>query len=225
MPFSMSPYQCTEAKMLEVANSNNGFNLFWTGTPFIQYAAATSLTNSTAETSLFAGITTLPANGQASTTTANFGVNYPMDCSTLYIPGNVLTPGAFLKYHMAGTIATTGTPTLRIRPGFITGAGTFAGILDSTALTLPTITGTNDFTVDAEMVCISAGATGSVGVRMAISFGTNSTTMVSTVLLIPYAVLSVDTTQTYQFDIRATWGSASTSNVLINKAGYIQVIG
>jgi hypothetical protein len=226
MPFLVAPYQATDDKMLEAAGTVSSFNMFWSGTPFLQYGAATSYTNSNTETSLYAGITTYPVNGQASTNTANFGINSPSDCSTLAIPGGALTPGSILKTRMFGTIATTGTPTLRIRAGYVNGAGTFAAIDDTGTPTLGAITGTADWSLDVEVVVLSIGLLGSVGTRMTLSYSTNSTTGATTVLTFPFTVTSsIDTTQSYTYDVRATWGAISASNILINKAGYIQVIG
>jgi len=74
-------------------------------------------------------------------------------------------------------------------------------------------------------VCTAIGTSGQVGVRGTVTYGTNSTTLVTTALSIPYATTTIDTTQAWTIDLRATWGSASASNVLINKAGYIRIIG
>jgi hypothetical protein len=232
MPVIEEVYQATDDKMFSLTN---GGAIFAGGSIYLQYGPATSYTNSITETSLFTGITTGMVNGQSSTTTANFGTNYPEDASSLQIPGSILgtaqsgagcPPGTYFRYRMLGTIATTGTPTLLWRPGLVNvTSAAFTAINTTTALTLPAITGTNDFVLEVDFMVLSIGTSGTYGCRITLTLGTNNTTYVTNSYAVPWVVTTIDTTQSYTFDVRSTWGSASSSNILINKAGYLQIAG
>lgn len=222
MPVIREPYQATEGKMIPVTS---GTQLFANGAQFLQYGAATSYTNSTTETSLYTGVTTYPVNGIASTVTANYGKDYPLSCSSLIFPANGLVPGTIIHVRLTGTIQSTGTPTLRIRAGLVNPSATFTSLNDSTAVALVAITGTNDFVLEYEIIVTAIGTSGSLLTRGNLTYGSSTTALTTNTWSLVGAAATIDTTLAQTFDIRATWGAASASNILINKGGYIRYIG
>jgi hypothetical protein len=180
-----------------------------------QIKAGTALANSTTETSLFT------ISALAPSIVGNPSAPAPTILPA--IPGNFLFLGTWFRVKIYGTIATTGTPTLRIRAVLKNTAGTVAYTLsDSTATTLGAITGTTELLTEVDIVTSSLGTSGSLTARSAVTYGTTS--VLNTVIKAAAAAVTVDTTQQYTLDVLATWGTASSSNTLNTLLASVEIL-
>jgi hypothetical protein len=204
MPYSFSSYAGADDKMF---GTSQGINLFGNGPMFIQFGAGTAIANTTTETSLLTNTT--PAQS-ATPTSAGFGQYFPADNSSLKVPANGFTVGSFFRVRAIGTITNTGTPTLRIRSGFVNDSATFTAINDTTAITMSTITGTMDFEVESEYIIRALTGSNNIGVRTRIWYNTAVGTRAS--ITQPFTLGTIDCTVNQSFDVRLTWGTASASN-------------
>lgn len=132
------------------------------------------------------------------------------------LPARFWEPGRTLKIVFSGSIADTGTPTGRVKLKL--GATT---LVDTGALTLPTITGAADFYGEANIICRSktdelAVTGGSLVADMYISYGTTTAGGSDNNMYAPVTVTSsVDTTVSAALDVTWQWGAASASNSLL----------
>ena len=212
----------SEGKMLRTPTGNAAF---FNGAFYVLNSPATSVTNTTTETSLFGGDS---ATG-ASAITVQLGqppfTQYPG--STRVLPQGSLSLGTMFNFDFYGSLQTSGTPNLTLRLGLVgpypsttfiplctTGAvaltseasATFAHMEGGISVTsLDTITGT---------------ATGSVTAWIGIEYAQTGITIYS-----PVTVNTLfDTSQQYTLDVRATWSAASSSNILQLSYGDFEVI-
>lgn len=175
-----------------------GLNVVKGGDIYQQYGATTAIANSTVETSVLNPATTAQYQGIASTPGTAVST-IPL------IPYNSLTTGLILKAKAVGTIANTGTPTLRCRAVLKNAAGTVVYTLADTTATAMTTTAATDFEINFDGIVKSVGASGSVGSRITHRYATTN-------VYATYGAVTVDTTAQYYFDILLTWGAASASN-------------
>lgn len=155
-----------------------------TGTIFSQTASAT-IANSVAEI-------TLVGTGVGSTT----------------LPANFLLAGKTIMVMMYGTIASILTPTLRVKVKL----GSTV-IIDTTAATLATITGTNLFTTSGMIACRTTGATGTVfGQGMQLYY--TGVTGLAGIASPNTTTSTIDTTTSQVLDVTVQWGTASASNTI-----------
>ena len=127
---------------------------------------------------------------------------------SLVLPANFFTVGKTLTFQMFGTIATTLTPTIRLKAKL--GA---VVIIDTTAATLSTITGTNSYSTEAMITCRTTGATGTV-FGQGLAFYYTGVTGLAGFSSPNTATSIIDTTVTQTLDITITWGTASASNTI-----------
>ena len=197
----------SEGVVNKVAQNGGSLSVGDFGYIYQQYKAGTAIANTVTETSMFTGTSIAPQlvgnMAQASTTTT---VPIPA------LPAGFMALGTGIKGDLYSTIATTGTPTLRVRvvlknPN--TGAVVYT-LGDSGAVALGAITGTTELYVNFDAVCSSVGTAGSMVDRIAVTYGTTS--VLNTVIKQAPASVTVDTTQGYLVDVLLTWGTASASN-------------
>jgi len=165
-----------------------------------QIKAGTAQANTTTETSLFT-LASLNPNATGSPYIGVSALTIPA------IPANMLVPGVGFTGKFIGTIANTGTPTLRTRVVLKNSAGTVVYTLADTTATAMTTVGTVDFEVNFDLMTSSIGTAGAIVGRVSHRY---STTQVNAVA----ASVAVDTTQGYFLDVLCTWGAASASNTL-----------
>lgn len=166
-----------------------------------QYTAGAAIANTTTETSLMTPSLFAPQiNGNPAITSAN---------STLSgIPGNFLALGTSFQKKVVGTIANTGTPTLRTRVvlrNTSTNAIVYT-LADTTAVAMTT-TSTTDFEVNFDLMTRAVGTSGAI-------YGRVSHRYANTTVYAAVTTTTVDTTQSYYFDVLVTWGAASASNTI-----------
>jgi hypothetical protein len=137
---------------------------------------------------------------------------------TLTLPANSWYVGKVIRGAFHGSIATTGTPTLRLRLKLDA-----VTMLDTTAVSLSAISGTVDVSGTFTLICRTTGASGTVMADVAFAYyssggggGVNalSTTPASTV---------VDTTQSDVLNLTVEWGTASASNTMSIQTMIVEV--
>lgn len=211
----------TEGMVGRVSQGGNQVAAGGIGVIWQQYAAGTALANSTTETSLLSTTKVSPQlTGNAALSALATSIPIPA------IPANFLSLGTQIRGKLYGTIADTGTPTLRIRVVLKNSAGTVVYTLaDSTAIALVAITGTSEFEVNFDSIVSAVGTSGSLTGR--VSFLYSSTLASGSAPLrigAAPAAVTVDTTAGYSLDVLATWGAASASNTLNIAIGSIEVL-
>ena len=166
-----------------------------------QYTAGAAIANTTTETSLMTPSLFAPQiNG-------NPAIN-PLNSTLSGFPANFLALGTSFNKKIVGTIANTGTPTLRTRvvlKNTTTGAIVYT-LADTTATAMTTVS-TVDFEVNFDLMTRAVGSTGQLYGRVSHRYAT--TTVYAAV-----TTTTVDMTQPYYFDVLVTWGAASASNTL-----------
>lgn len=150
-------------------------------------------------------------NATASATVANTVTETSLigtGTGTLTLDANLLAVAKSIEIEAWGTIATLVTPTLRLKVKL--GATI---IIDTTAVTLLSITGTNLWNTKAVIDCRTAGASGTVmGQGMALYY--TSTTGLAGISSPNTTTSTINTTTTQVIDMTATWGTASASNTI-----------
>lgn len=137
---------------------------------------------------------------------------------SLALPANFFVAGKTIRITLKGGIETTGTPTLRIRIKL--GSTT---ILDTTAITLVAITGTQLFEITAELTCRSTGASGSVMGEGKFNYF-SSKTVINPVSMYLGTAVTVDTTAAQTIDVTAEWGTASSANAIRHRISAFEVL-
>lgn len=167
--------------------------------PWQQYGTSTAIASSTAETSIL---------NTAKISSGVSGYVYITPSALWVSPQNFLSTGLGITGSFYGSIANTATPTLRIRVVLknpSTGAVVYA-IADTGAVAMTTIS-SSDFEVGFSSSVASVGATGSILARASFRYA-------GTIVSIPFATTSIDTTQAYSWDVLLTWGTSSASNTM-----------
>ena len=124
------------------------------------------------------------------------------------LPANFLAAGKTLRFKMFGTIGSVLTPTARIKIKI----GSVV-VIDTTALALLVITGTNIFETEAMITCRTAGASGTVFGQGLVFYYTSSTGL-SGIATPNTTTSTIDTTASQTLDVTFTWGTASASNTI-----------
>lgn len=176
---------------------------------FEQYAPGIAIASTTTETSLLS--TGITSQAQAIT-----GSPYLTTTSLPVIPANYLVPGVLYTGRVVGSIANTGTPTLRTRVVLRNSAGAITYTLSDTTATAMTTTSAVDFEVSFDFMTAAIGTSGSLAGRISHRYGTTLVPAIS-------APVTVDTTQSYTIDVLQTWGASSASNTLTVRWAEIEV--
>lgn len=142
----------------------------------------------------------------------------PTGLGSTIFPARFWEAGRTVKIKFSGSIAAAATPTARAKLKI--GSTT---LLDTTALTLPAITGTCDLRGEITIVCRSKyddldRTGGSLMADMDVWFAINSAGSTDNTLVCPPVLTSsFDTTASGQMDITWQWGTAASGNsVLVN---------
>lgn len=217
MPYEFSYKAGSDDK---TTGTPQGLNVFSSGQIFLQYGAGTAIASTVTETSLVSTATSLTSTSPVA---AGFGPFFPADNSSVRVPANGHTLGTIWRQKIVGLMTNTGTPTLRIRAGFVNDASTFTVASDSTAVTMSTITGTMDFEVEVEYIIRSLTGSNNVACRQNIWYNTAIGTRVA--ITTATSTSTVDLTVNQNFDVRLTWGTSSASNSATVQYGYLGFVG
>lgn len=173
----------------------NGIEQTLSGCIFTQTATRT-IANTVTETSLF---------------TTGVG--------TLTLPANFFLAGKTIRLVLTGTLADTGTPTVRLRLKY--GSTT---IIDSTAQTLAALTGTEEWRATCELTCRAAGASGTIAGDIWFAYDTATGTGAIQGLNIAPTTATVDTTASGAIDLTWEWGAADVANTVSCVIASVEVI-
>jgi hypothetical protein len=167
----------------------NAYNI--PGTIFT-VASAVNVNNSVAETSLLTGTLV----------------------GTATIEANTLRVGRAVHLLFRGIIGNTATPTFRAR---LTLGGTT--LIDTTAFTTATITGSQGWKFECDLVAYTLGATGTIAASGMFFYDTALTSVVG-IDAVNASTVTIDTTIAEAIDLKITWGAASGSNTVTLQTGY-----
>lgn len=173
----------------------NGIEQTLSGCIFTQTATRT-IANTVTETSLF---------------TTGVG--------TLTLPANFFLAGKTIRLVLTGTLADTGTPTVRLRLKY--GSTT---VIDSTAQTLAALTGTEEWRATCELTCRAAGASGTIAGDIWFAYDTATGTGAIQGLNIAPTTATVDTTASGAIDLTWEWGAADIANTVSCVIASVEVI-
>jgi hypothetical protein len=134
-----------------------------------------------------------------------------------------LTQGTMFNFDFYGNISNTSTPSFQVQLGLV-GPGTsttFTVIADTTAIAMTNESGTVFFHINGGFSTQVYSTSGTINGFVYYEYGPTGIAVAS-----PMKVTTAfDTTQQYTIDIRATWGTANSSNSVQLLYGAIEVIG
>jgi hypothetical protein len=203
---STSPLKFTSGTSLTTPEAGaveyDGNNLYFTGGALLRGSLPRVLYSQSASGTV--------SNTAAETTLIGAGVG------STTLPANFFVAGRTVRLSLKGVLSTTGTPTLLLNVKL----GSTV-IIASATVTLPSSITNRAFVLEIDITCRVAGASGTfIGEGSLIL--DNSTT--------PYIIgfagigtVTVDTTAAQALDLTATFGTASSSNVIASKTGVISV--
>ncbi len=146
--------------------------------------------------------TSVPAAVANTASDTNFATSYT-------IPANDCQPGRTYKIVAQGVWSDTGTPSflLRVKIGSTT-------INSGPNQAAPTTGSANqNWRLEYQIICITAGSSGTVEGQGQMTLFSDSTTMVGRALT-STSTVTVDTTASHALQISAQWGAASSSNTV-----------
>lgn len=186
--------------------ANNSSNTFFK----CEQNGKVTLTNPSATTSkIVSGVmATVTADKNIASSTTETTLIGTMAGINKTIGASHLTAGKTYRFKLTGYIGNTGTPTIRVK---IKLGSTV--ILDSTAVTMVTITGSQMFKVEGEITCRTIGASGTVIGQADFQYYSTQTT-VNRMSIVSTSAVTYDTTAIGAFDITAQWGTNSASNTI-----------
>jgi hypothetical protein len=138
---------------------------------------------------------------------------------TLTLPANFFVAGKTVRLTLTGHFADTGTPTVRLRLKF--GATT---VIDSTALTLSAVSGTEEWRAVCDLTCRTTGGTGTLAGSIWFLFDTTTGAGAINGLDISPAVTTVDTTASSALDLTWQWGAADPANTASCLIASVEVV-
>lgn len=153
----------------------------------------------------------------ANTTTETLLLGTGVGTNTL--PADFFVVGKTVRIIVHGTIANTGTPTIRLRLRL--GASL---IVDSGVVTLSSLGGTRPFRAEYLLTCRSTGATGTIEGAIWFSYTNAAGATDARVINVAPASGTVDTTSSQDVNPSVKWGTASPSNTITSRLGSIEVL-
>lgn len=138
---------------------------------------------------------------------------------TLTFPANFWVVGRTVRLELHGDFADTGTPTARVRVKM--GATT---LIDSTALALVALGGTEEWEAIVIVTCRTTGVTGTL--ETILDFVYETTTGVSPLYAFDVNGTSTvfDTTASGAVDVTFEWGTANPANTITSQIAYVEVL-
>jgi hypothetical protein len=198
---------------------SNGMPVFFSGAFYLLYGPTTSINTTTTETSIFGGDTSI-----TTPIIVTAGNNpYPTNPgSSRAIPANALnTQGTMFNGDFYGTIKTNGTPNIQFRLGLVNSAGTFTALADTTAQAMTSEASSVYLHVSTGFSVLKTGSTGSIQGYIGIEYAPTNICLFSAYT----TTTSLDLTQNYTLDIRATWGTSDANNIVQINHGAFEIIG
>jgi hypothetical protein len=137
---------------------------------------------------------------------------------TKTLPINFLVAAKTIRIKIQGYVSNLITPTIQIRVKL----GSVV-ILDTTAVTMTTITGNMRFSVEGEFTCRTTGASGTIFSQGEANYFTIATTN-NNIDMVNTTTTTIDTTATQAIDVMVTWGTANASNSITSTNATIEIL-
>lgn len=145
----------------------------------------------------------------ANTVTETSLVGTGVTGQSVTLGANFFNVGTSIRWRLMGYLSDTGTPTIQIKVKL----GSTV-IYDTTAQTLPSLTGNQLFFMEGRATCRTTGATGTIFATSEVFCNTGASSLGNLDIVVPTAAVTIDTTSSQVFDVTATWGTASASNTI-----------
>lgn len=158
--------------------------------------ASTTIANTTTETTLFAT-----------------GVG------TLTLPANFWVVGKTIRIEIHGDIADAGNPTVEVQAYY--GA---TSLIDSGAITLSGLAGTEEWECEVVITCRSVGATGTVETVIDWEYETSVGSSAIERLDVSGVLRTIDTTASGALDVTFQWGTAAAANTIESEVAFVEVL-
>lgn len=138
---------------------------------------------------------------------------------TLTLPANFWTVGKTIRFEIHGDFADTGNPTAQVQ--VYQGA---TSLIDSGAITLSGLTGTEEWETHVIITCRSVGATGTLETIIDWEYETTTGSSAIERLDVQGTTTVIDTTASQVLDATFQWGTAAAANTLTSEVGLVEVL-
>ena len=139
---------------------------------------------------------------------------------TVTFPANFFTAGKMARFRLSGKFGShSAAPTLTLKTKL--GSTTLA---TSAAASIPASLTDMGWTIDGDITCRTTGASGTVVITGAFTFGDTSFFSYYTGLVNSTAAVTIDTTASQAFDVTATWSGANAANTITTQNFALQVL-
>lgn len=138
---------------------------------------------------------------------------------TLTLPANFWVVGKTIRMEIHGDFADTGNPTVEVQAYY--GA---TSLIDSGAIALSGLGGTEEWECTVLITCRSVGATGTVETVIDWEYETTTGSSVVERLDVSGTLTVIDTTASGALDATFQWGTAAAANTLTSEVAYIEVL-
>lgn len=153
------------------------------------------------------------ANTTTETTLFGSGVG------TLSLPANFWTVGKTIRLEIHGDFSDTGNPTVEVQAYY--GA---TSLIDSGAIALSGLGGTEEWECIVLITCRSVGVTGSVETVIDWEYETTTGSSVIERLDVAGVLQTIDTTAAGALDVTFQWGTAAAANTLTSEIAFVEVL-
>ena len=153
------------------------------------------------------------ANTTTETTLFSTGVG------TLTLPANFWVVGKTIRMEIHGDFADTGNPTAEIQVYYGT-----TSLIDSGAITLSGLAGTEEWETHVIITCRSIGETGTLETIIDWEYETSVGSSAIERLDVAGTLTEVNTTASGALDITFQWGTAHEDNTLVSEVGLVEVL-
>ena len=138
---------------------------------------------------------------------------------TLTLPANFWTVGKTIRFEIHGDFADTGNPTTEIQVYLDA-----VSLIDSGAITLSGLGGTEEWECHVIMTCRSVGANGSIETIIDWEYETTTGSSPIERLDVAGKLTTIDTTQADVLDATFQWGTANAANVFKSEVAIVEVL-
>ena len=137
---------------------------------------------------------------------------------TKTLPTNFFVAGKTIRVRVEGYVSNLVTPTIQIKVKL----GSTV-VLDTTAVTMTTITGSRRFSVEGTITCRTNGASGTIFSQGEVKYFSIASTA-NFIDMVNTTTTTIDTTITQIIDVTCTWGTANASNTISSTDATIQIL-
>ena len=153
------------------------------------------------------------ANTTTETTMFGTGVG------TLTLPANFWTVGKTIRVEIHGDFADTGNPTAEIQAYYGE-----TSLIDSGAIALSGLGGTEEWECEVIITCRSVGGSGTLQTVIDWEYETTTGSSAIERLDVAGALQTVDTTASGALDVTFQWGTAAAANTIHSHVAFVQIL-